>query len=104
MICKTKRVIVVSFINLIYQTFNNMSKLDFSFSTKSRSRILFVICSFILFSSVLTSCEKTIKPTLFQIIYCTDELMFDPNGIKDPDLLELFPEIWNDINNSIKKE
>ena len=58
MIRASKRDIVVSIINRIQQIFNNMSKLDFSFSTKSRSRILFVICSFILFSSVLTSCEK----------------------------------------------
>ena len=103
MIRTSKRDIVVSIINRIHQSFNNMSKLDFSFSTKSRSRILFVICSFILFSSVLTSCEKMTKTTLYQIKYGTEELAFSPNMINDPDLRELFSEIWNDINYGFDK-
>ena len=82
-----------------------MKKLDFAFPIKSISRILYVVCGFILLSGILTSCEdeKITKLTLYQIKYGTEELAFSPNMINDPDLRELFSEIWNDINYGFDK-
>ena len=82
-----------------------MRKLDFSFPIKSISKILYVVCGFILLSGIFTSCEdeKITKVTLYQIKYGTEELVFSPNMINDPDLRELFSDIWDDINHSMEK-